>query len=144
MSSRSLVRSPVSCSAVNECFSYNSRRPRSYYQYSNTMKLQTPQAGQMLLPRKLWKSTRLQTTLLTQRRTVSNCCSDLSTTYTEQLPSYLALNVLQDQSNAKQNNIRKVLVILNPNSGFRSSREVFYKKVQATLKAAFRLRDGGC
>uniref|UniRef100_A0A8R7V967 DAGKc domain-containing protein n=1 Tax=Triticum urartu TaxID=4572 RepID=A0A8R7V967_TRIUA len=134
MSSRSLVRSPVSCSAVNECFSYNSRRPRSYYQYSNTMKLQTPQAGQMLLPRKLWKSTRLQTTLLIQRRTVSNCCSDLSTTYTEQLPSYLGLNVLQDQSNAKQNNIRKVLVILNPNSGFRSSREVFYKKVQSTLK----------
>ncbi|XP_044422557.1 sphingoid long-chain bases kinase 1 isoform X2 [Triticum aestivum] len=134
MSSRSLVRSPVSCSAVNECFSYNSRCPRSYYQYSNTMKLQTPQAGQMLLPRKLWKSTRLQTTLLIQRRTVSNCCSDLSTTYTEQLPSYLGLNVLQDQSNAKQNNIRKVLVILNPNSGFRSSREVFYKKVQSTLK----------
>lgn len=50
------------------------------------------------------------------------------------MPKYLAVNVLQDQSNTRQGNIRKVLVILNPNSGFRSSREVFYKKVQSTLK----------
>lgn len=130
----SVIILQVSCSAVNKCFSYNSRRPRSYYQYSNTMKLQTPQAGQMLLPRKLKKSTRWQTTLFIQRQTVSNCCSDLSATFTEELPNYFALNVLQDQSNAKQENIRKVLVILNPKSGFRSSREVFYKKVQSTLK----------
>jgi hypothetical protein len=124
----------VSCSAVNECFTYNSRRSRSLYQCSNTMKLQTPQVGQMLLPRKLRKSTRLQTARFTQRQIISNCCSDLSTTYTEDLPNYLAINVLQDQSDAKQENIRKVLVILNPYSGFRSSREVFYKNVQSTLK----------
>jgi hypothetical protein len=98
------------------------------------MKLQTPQVDQMLLPHKLRKSTRLQTARFTQRQIVSNCCSDLSTTYTEDLPNYLAINVLQDQSDAKQENIRKVLVILNPYSGFRSSREVFYKKVQSTLK----------
>ncbi|KAM0875405.1 hypothetical protein ACQ4PT_036802 [Festuca glaucescens] len=134
MSARSLVRSPVSCSAVNECFTYNSRRSRSFYECSNNMKLQRPQVAQMLLPRKLRKSTRLQTSLFTQRQIVSNCCSDLSTTYTEELPNYLAINVLQDQSDVKQENIRKVLVILNPYSGFRSSREVFYKKVQSTLK----------
>ncbi|CAM0911265.1 unnamed protein product [Alopecurus aequalis] len=133
MSSRSLVRSPVS--SVNECFTYNSWLSRSFYQSSNTMKLQKPQVGQMLLPRKLRRSTRWQTALFTQRQIVSNCCSDLSTTYTEELPNYLARNdVLQDQPNAKQENIRKVLVILNPNSGFRSSREIFYKKVQSTLK----------
>ena len=127
----------VSCSAVNECFTYNSQRSRSFYQCSNIMKLQRPQSGQMLLPRKLRKLTRRQTTLFTQRQTVSNCCSDLSTTYAEELPNYLTLNVLQDQSNVKQENIRKVLVILNPYSGFRSSREVFYKKVQSTLKVTF-------
>ncbi|KQJ95412.1 hypothetical protein BRADI_3g17050v3 [Brachypodium distachyon] len=134
MGSRSFVRSPVSCSAVNEFFTCSSHCSRNYYQCSNTMKSQRAQVGQTLLPRKLRKSTRWQTALFTQRRIVSNCCSDLSTTYTEEVPNYLALNVLQDQSNTGQDNIRKVLVILNPNSGFRSSRAVFYKKVQSTLK----------
>ncbi|KAL6857027.1 hypothetical protein ACP4OV_018409 [Aristida adscensionis] len=132
MNSRSLARSPVSCSAINECFMYKPCRSRNYYKCSSATNLQSWQVSQRLLPRKFRKSG-WKANFFTDRKTVPHCSSDLSTSYRE-VPNYLAVNVLQDQSKTRQKSIRKVLVILNPNSGFRSSREVFYKKVQSTLK----------
>ncbi|XP_066352606.1 sphingoid long-chain bases kinase 1-like [Miscanthus floridulus] len=139
MSSRNLVRPPVSCSAavngINGCLTYSTCRSRNYYQYSHTTNLQSSPVDQMPLPRKLRKSIQRNAYFLTQKRKfVPHCSSDLSTSCREEVPNYLSINVLQDQSNTKQGAIRKVLVILNPNSGFRSSRDVFYKKVQSTLK----------
>lgn len=123
----------VSCSVVNKCLAYNPCLSRNYYQRSHTVKLQRSQAGQIILPRKLRKSTLWQTNF-TQRQIATHCSSDLSTSCREELPSYLTVNVLKDQSCARQGIFRKVIVILNPNSGFRSSREVFYQKVQPTLE----------
>ncbi|KAL5220077.1 hypothetical protein ABZP36_024790 [Zizania latifolia] len=97
------------------------------------MKLQRSQVGQMLLPRKLRKSALRQNTF-TQRQVATRCSSDLSTSCREEVPNYLAVDVLQDQSYTRQEIFRKVLVILNPNSGFRSSPEVFYQQVQPILK----------
>ncbi|XP_062196032.1 sphingoid long-chain bases kinase 1-like [Phragmites australis] len=134
MSSRSLARTPVSCSAINGCFTDIPCRTRNYYQCSRTTNLQSLQVGQTLLTRKLRKSTRWKTTFFTERKIVSQCSSDLSTSCRAEVPNNLAVNVLQDQSNTRQGAIRKVFVILNPNSGFRSSRDVFYKKVQTNLK----------
>uniref|UniRef100_A0A0D9X4G8 DAGKc domain-containing protein n=1 Tax=Leersia perrieri TaxID=77586 RepID=A0A0D9X4G8_9ORYZ len=122
----------VSFSALNTCLTLNPCRSRNYYQCSNTVKLQRSQVGQILLPRKLRKSM-LWHTNFTQRQIATHCSSDLSTSCREEVPKYLAVNVLQDQSCTRQGNFRKVLVILNPNSGFRSSREVFYRQVQPTL-----------
>lgn len=139
MSSRVLVRLPVSCSAavdgVNGCLTYSTCRSRNYYyQYSHTTNLQISPVDQMPLPRKLKKSIQRNAYFLTQKRKlVPHCSSDLSTSC-RGVPNYLSINVLQDQSNTKQGAIRKALVILNPNSGFRSSRDVFYQKVQSTLK----------
>ncbi|AQK50828.1 Sphingoid long-chain bases kinase 1 [Zea mays] len=141
MSSRGLVRLPVSCSAavdgVNGCLTYSTCRSRNYYyQYSHTTNLQISPVDQMPLPRKLKKSIQRNAYFLTQKRKlVPHCSSDLSTSC-RGVPNYLSINVLQDQSNTKQGAIRKALVILNPNSGFRSSRDVFYQKVQSTLKAS--------
>uniref|UniRef100_A0A0A9CPA8 DAGKc domain-containing protein n=1 Tax=Arundo donax TaxID=35708 RepID=A0A0A9CPA8_ARUDO len=131
MSSRKLARPPVSCSGVNGCFTYNPCRSRNYYQCYPATSLQV---GQNLLPRKLRKSTRWKTTFFTKRKILPHCSSELSTSCREEVPNYLAANLLQDQLNTRQGTIRKVLVILNPNSGFRSSRDVFYEKVQSTLK----------
>ncbi|KAL6659317.1 hypothetical protein ACP70R_003357 [Stipagrostis hirtigluma subsp. patula] len=125
----------VSYSAVNGCFTYNPCRSGNYYQCSPTTNLQSLQVSQALSrPHKLRKTTWWKTTFFTARKTVPHCSSDLSTSCREELPNYLAVNVLQDQSKTRQKSIHKVLVILNPHSGFRSSREVFYKKVQSTLK----------
>ncbi|KAF0900379.1 hypothetical protein E2562_031577 [Oryza meyeriana var. granulata] len=123
----------VSYSSLNKCLAYNPCLSRNYYQYSQTVKLQRSQVGQILLPCKLRKSTLSQTNF-TQRQIATYCSSDLSTSCREEVPNYLAVNVLQDQSCTKHGIFRKVLVILNPNSGFRSSREVFYLQVQPTLK----------
>jgi hypothetical protein len=128
----------VSCSAaVNGSLTYSTCRSRNYYyQYSHhTTNLQSSPVDQMPLPWKLRKSIQRNAYFLTQKRKfIPHCSSDLSTSCREEVPNYLSINVLQDQSNTKQGAIHKVLVILNPNSGFRSSRDVFYKKVQSTLK----------
>ncbi|WVZ95045.1 hypothetical protein U9M48_040851 [Paspalum notatum var. saurae] len=135
MGSRNLVRTPVSCSAaVNGCFTYSARRSRNCYQLSHTTNLQSSPVDHMPLPRKLRKPSQRNTSFLTKMRFIPHCSSELSTSCREEAPNYLAVNVLQDQPNTKQGAIRKVLVILNPNSGFRSSRDVFYKKVQSKLK----------
>ncbi|TKW08947.1 hypothetical protein SEVIR_6G058200v4 [Setaria viridis] len=135
MSSRNLVRSPVSCSAsINGCFTSNTCRSRNYHQHSHNTSLQSFQAYQTLLPHKLRKSAQRNTSFFTQRKFILHCSSDLSTSCREEVPNYLAVSVLQDQANTRQGAVRKVLVILNPNSGFRSTRDVFYKKVQSKLK----------
>uniref|UniRef100_A0A0A9GEU5 DAGKc domain-containing protein n=1 Tax=Arundo donax TaxID=35708 RepID=A0A0A9GEU5_ARUDO len=134
MSSRNLARPPVSCSAVNGCFTYNPCRSRNYYQCSPSTSLQSLQVGQTFLRHKLRKSSRWKTTFFTERKIVPHCSSELSTSCREEVHNYLAVNLLQDQLNTRQGTTHKVLVILNPNSGFRSSRDVFYKKVQSTLK----------
>ena len=124
----------MSCSAAtNGCFTSNTCRSRNYYQHTRT-NLQSLQVDWKLLPRKLRKSTQRNTSFFTQRKLVPHCSSDLSTSCIEEVPNYLAVNVLQDQSNTTQVAARKVLVILNPNSGFRSTRDVFYKKVQSKLR----------
>ncbi|TVU42757.1 hypothetical protein EJB05_09178 [Eragrostis curvula] len=134
MSSRSLIRSPVSSSAVNGCFTYNPCPSRNYYQCSPTTNVQRLQVGRTFFPRKLRKTNQWNTSFFTQRKIVPQCSSDLSTSCREDVPNFLAVNLLQEQLNARQGTTRKVLVILNPNSGFRSSQDVFYKKVQPTLK----------
>ncbi|CAL5010140.1 unnamed protein product [Urochloa decumbens] len=136
MSSRNLVRSPVSCSpAINGCFTSNTCRSRNYYQHPHTtMSLQSFRVDQTLLPRKLRRSIQWNTSFFTQKKFVPHCSTDVSTSCREEVPNYLAVNVLPDQSNTRQGAVRKVIVILNPNSGFRSSRDVFYKKVQSKLK----------
>ena len=125
----------MSCSAAtNGCFTSNTCRSRNYYQHTHGTNLQSLQVNWKLLPCKLRKSTQRNTSFSTQRKLVPHCSSDLSTSCREEVPNYLAVNVLQDQSNTTQVAARKVLVILNPNSGFRSTRDVFYKKVQSKLR----------
>ncbi|KAF8712906.1 hypothetical protein HU200_028686 [Digitaria exilis] len=124
----------VSCSAAINGFTSNTCHSRNYYQHSHTTSLQSWKVDRTLLPRKLRKSTQRNTSFFTQMKFVPHCSSDLSTSCREELPNYLAVDVLQDQSNTRKGAVRKVLVILNPNSGFRSSRDVFYKKVQSKLK----------
>jgi hypothetical protein len=124
----------ASYSAINGCFTYNTRRSRNYCQCSPAASFESLQVGRTILPRKLRKPTLWKTTFSTQRKIVPQRSSDLSTSCREEVPDYFALNLLQDQLNVRQGTTRKVLVILNPNSGFRSSRDVFYKKVQSALK----------